>query len=255
MLLAWRAMTSHDGPVRFGHLDCNSPIASWRFERQVEECAASSPRSIVDIGCGWGELLQRVAARVPGARAHGIDSDVELLERGRAGAAARGIADRVEFVEYRGEDWTEPADLVLSIGAPHAFGTSEDALRELFKLVEPGGRLLFGDGIWNRVPTEADLAAMWPETTVDEWRLLPDLVDVAVAVGFRPLRVEAIEQSEWDDFESQYLADKEVWLLANPGHPKAAEVREAADRHRDWWLRGHRGVLGFAYLTLGRPVD
>lgn len=247
-------MTSHDGPARYGHLDCNSPIASWRFDRQVEECAATNPQTIVDIGCGWGELLQRVAAKVPGAKAYGIDSDVELLERGRAGAIERGIADRVEFVQYQGRDWTEPADLVICIGAAHAFGTGADALRELYKIVKPGGRLVFGDGVWERTPTEAELAAMWPGTTVEEFLSLADLVDAGIATGFRPLRVEAVERSEWDDFESDIQADKEVWLLANPDHPKAAEIREQTDRNRDWWLRGHRGLLGFAYLTLGRPV-
>lgn len=252
-------MTSHDAvsydaPSRYGFLDCNSPIASWRFERQVEECAAFAPAVIVDIGCGWGELLQRVAARVAGAKGYGIDSDLELLERGRAGAVERGIADRVEFVEYQGKDWEAPADLVICIGAAHAFGTGAEALRALYGLVRPGGRLLFGDAVWNRVPTEAELGAMWPDTTAAEFVLLPELVDAAVETGFRPLRVEAVEQSEWDDFESQFLMDKEVWLQAHPGRPEAAAVREAADQHRDWWLRGHRGLLGFAYLTLGRPV-
>jgi hypothetical protein len=114
---------------------------------------------------------------------------------------------------------------------------------------------LIGDGVWNRVPTEAELAAMWPETSLGDWFSLPEFVDAAVATGFRPLRVESVEQSEWDDFESQFLADREVWLLANPDHPEAAAVREQADAHRNWWLRGHRGLLGFAYLTLGRPVE
>jgi hypothetical protein len=27
------------------------------------------------------------------------------------------------------------------------------------------------------------------------------------------------------------------------------------DRHRDIWLRGHRDVMGFAYLTLGVPAS
>lgn len=247
-------MTDHDRPTRFGFLDCNSPIAPWRFERQVAECAAVAPRTIVDIGCGWGELLQRVTALVPEAKAHGIDGDAELLERGRAGARAKGIADRLAFVEYQGEAWTEPADLVICVGAAHVFGTGPEALRALYPLVEPGGRLLFGEMFWQREPTEADLAEMWPDTSADEWLLLPDLVDAAVAAGLRPFRVEAVEQSEWDDFESQFLADKEIWLQAHPGHPEAAAIREQADAHRNWWLRGHRGLIGFAYLTLLKPV-
>lgn len=247
-------MATHDAPTRFGFLDCNSPIAPWRLDRQVAECAAAEPGSIVDIGCGWGELLQRVTERVPAARACGIDSDLELLERGRAGARRRGVEDRLTFVEYQGESWTEPADLLICVGAAHVFGTGAEALRALAPLVNPGGRLLFGECFWQREPTEADLAGMWPGTTADEWRLLPDLVDDALAAGLRPLRVEAVEQREWDDFESQFLADKEMWLQANPGHPAAPAIREQADAHRDWWLRGHRGLLGFAYLTLAKPV-
>lgn len=247
-------MTSHDRPSRFGFLDTNSPIAPWRLDRQAAELAATTPRTIVDIGCGWGELIQRVAQAAPDAKAYGIDADQELLERGRVSAAERGIGDRVEFVEYQGEAWTEPADVVVCVGAAHVFGTAAEALRALFPLVNPGGVLLFGDGIWERQPTEADLAGMWPETTAAEWLDLPDLVDAAIATGFRPLRVEAVERSEIDDFESGFLRDKETWLLANPGHPKADEIRAGADQHRAWWLRGHRGPWGFGYLTLGRPV-
>jgi hypothetical protein len=32
-------------------------------------------------------------------------------------------------------------------------------------------------------------------------------------------------------------------------------VRERLDRHRLFWLRGHRDVMGFAYLTLGISVS
>lgn len=247
-------MTDAAGPERYGHLEFNSPIAPWRADRLVASLAATSPATIVDIGCGWGELLLRLAAAVPGASAWGIDSDAELLERGRAGAVARGLADRVSFVEYQGDAWTRGADLVVCVGAAHAFGTSAVALEALAPLVAPGGRLLFGDGFWERVPTEVELASMWPGTTADEQLVLPDLVDAAVGAGLRPLRIETVERGEWEDFESGIQADKELWLLANPGSDRAGEVREQADRNRDWWLRGHRGLLGFAYLTLGRPV-
>ena len=63
---------------------------------------------------------------------------------------------------------------------------------------------------------------------------------------------------EWDEFESGYQADEEEWLAAHPGHPKAGPLREQVDQHRSHWLRGYRGILGMAYLTLvpveGRPL-
>jgi len=51
---------------------------------------------------------------------------------------------------------------------------------------------------------------------------------------------------EWDDFESGYLADVEEWL----GTHDDAETKARADVHRSRRLRGYRGVLGLAYLTL-----
>ena len=37
-------------------------------------------------------------------------------------------------------------------------------------------------------------------------------------------------------------------------HPDDTEVRERADRQREWRLKGWRGVLGMAYLTLVVPA-
>lgn len=246
-------MTATDKPTRYGHLEFNTPLAPWRADRLVASLAEAGPSTVLDVGCGWGELLLRLAEALPEASATGVDTDAEALERGRANAAARGLDGRAAFVEHQGEAWTEPADLVVCIGASHAFGDSSAALTELYRFVEPGGRLVFGEGFWEQVPTEAQLERMWPGTTVDEMFELPDLVEAAVAAGFRPLRVEAVEQSEWDDFESGFLADWETWLVEHSDDPEAAGVRERADEHRNWWLRGHRRLLGFAYLTLARP--
>jgi hypothetical protein len=40
----------------------------------------------------------------------------------------------------------------------------------------------------------------------------------------------------------------------HPDHSEADEVRSKVDKHRDIWLRGHRDVMGFAYLILGVPA-
>jgi hypothetical protein len=62
---------------------------------------------------------------------------------------------------------------------------------------------------------------------------------------------ETATLTEWDEFESGLATGAEEWLLANPDHPEAGAVRDRLDTHRSIWLRGHRDVMGFAYLTLG----
>ena len=250
-------MTTPCTPPKLGaatRLNFHGPLSAGRADRLVAELAVREPATVVDYGSGWGELLLRVLAAVSGARGTGIDVHGPDILRCRALAAERGLADRAVFVQGPAADHAEPADLVLNLGAYQAFGSIPDALRALRPRVRPGGRLLFGCEIWDRTPTASQLAAMWPGTTVDECLYLPDVVDAAVAAGWRPLRVETVSRAEWEEFESGYGADVEEWLLENPGHPEAADLRAKLDEHLAIWLRGTHDVLGFAYLTLGVPT-
>jgi len=60
------------------------------------------------------------------------------------------------------------------------------------------------------------------------------------------------DAAEWDNYEWSWVGSLTEWALDNPGHPDAAEALAAAREHRDEWLRGYRGVLGFATLVLRR---
>jgi SAM-dependent methyltransferase len=231
-------------------LDFNSPLSEDRTSRLVTSLASSSPATILDLGCGWAELLLRLVAAVPAATGTGVDLHGPDLDRARANAVARELADRVSFVERAAESHPDSADVVVSIGAFHAFGTIAEALKALHSRVNPGGRLLFGAEFWERPPPPDRLAGMWPGASLGDCTDLAGLVDQAIAAGFRPLQVQTASTAEWEDFESGLAADVEEWLASHPSHPEAAAVREKLDAQRGMWLRGHRGFLGFAYLTL-----
>jgi SAM-dependent methyltransferase len=234
-------------------LTFHGPLSTERADRLAASLAAGRPASIVDYGCGWGELLLRVLEAAPEANGVGIDIHGPDLARGRRNAEKRGLSGRVSFIEGLAADHASPADVVISCGAYQAFGTIPEALKALRALVKPAGLLLFGAEIWDRTPTGDQLATMWPGMTVADCLHLPDLLDVATTAGFRPLRIQTATRGEWEEFESGVAAGAEEWLLANGDHPEADRVRDKLDRHRSIWLRGHRDVMGFAYLTLGVP--
>ncbi|MEU7579096.1 class I SAM-dependent methyltransferase [Streptomyces sp. NPDC041068] len=250
--------TATDGPPRLTRLTFHGPLSEARAQRIVERLAASGPRTVLDLGCGWGELMLRVLEAAPGATGVGVDLKGEDLDRGRANAEERGLGERVVFAEESATDTTRgPADVVLCLGASHALSAAQlpakatvEALAELRRLVNPGGRVVLGEGFWQRTPTEEELAGMWPDARVEEHLFLGDLVDAAIEAGFRPLWVETASPEEWEEFESAYRSDVEEWLAAHPGHPLAAETRERVDAQRSTWLRGYRRVLGITYLTL-----
>jgi cyclopropane fatty-acyl-phospholipid synthase-like methyltransferase len=241
-------------PSGFGagtRLTFHGPLSAERADRLAADLAARKPANVVDYGCGWGELLLRVLQAAPEATGVGVDIHGPDITRGRENAERRGLSSRASFIEGSATDHAEPADVVICCGAYQAFGTIDEALKALRGLVKPAGVLLFGAEIWDQPPSDERLSSMWPGTTVDDCRYLPDLVDAAVAAGFRPLRVQTATRGEWEEFESGYAAEAEEWLLANGDHAAAAEIRAKLDSHRSIWLRGHRDVLGFAYLTLG----
>jgi SAM-dependent methyltransferase len=246
-----------DLPPRLTRLTFHGPLSEARAARLVARLAEAAPGTVLDIGCGWGELMLRVLDAVPGATGTGIDLNTEDLARGRANAEARGLQERVDFIEESAQGTDRAlADLVICLSASHALSAAEppehtaDALRALRRLVTPGGRVLLAEGYWQRTPAPAELAAMWPDASAGELLDLPALVDTAVAAGFRPVWTETATTEEWDDFESGYQSDVEEWLATHPGHPLAAETRTRVDEHRAAWLRGYRDVLGIAYLTL-----
>ncbi|MGK5557047.1 SAM-dependent methyltransferase [Actinomadura kijaniata] len=250
-------MTVSDLPPRLGSLTFHGPLSADRAGRLVVRLAGVSPATVLDIGCGWGELLLRVLEAVPGSTGVGLDVNAEDLARGRRLAKERGLAERVEFAEESAFGTLRgPADAVLCLGSGQALCDPEQpydpgaVLRELRRLVRPGGRVVLGEGFWERTPTDAELAAMWPGASADDHLRLGPLVDLAVESGFRPAWIETASRQEWEEFESGYRHDTELWLAAHPDHPLAAETRERVDRQRSSWANGYRDVLGIAYLTL-----
>ena len=233
---------------RYARMRWNTPLSEEHAELLLSRLALESETTVLDLGCGWGELLLRAVSRSGGdALGVGVDSDQELLHRGEALADQRGLGGRMRFVCRPGAEWTTPAERVICVGASQMWGDVVDALEPLYHLTLPGGRLLFGDGCWEQPPTAAAAAIF---TTVPP---LPALVERAQEVGWRVLSQTTADQREWDDFESTWRAGREEWLLATPDHPDAAEERRTLEERLAEYLNTYRGVLGFAYLVLGRP--
>ena len=237
-------------PAPSGHtyLDFNSPMSDDRASQLIATLGPLDGARVLDLGCGWAELLLRLLAGAPTARGLGIDEDGEAVERGATNAVARGLGDRADLVAgdltaYAGE----PVDVVLASGVSHAWGGAAAMLDAIGDRLKPGGRVLIGDGIWERPPTARALTLL--EATEDDFPTLAGLVDLALERGYRLLSLAVANADEWDSFESRWCLGREQWLLDHPDAPQAAQARDVVDRHREAWL-AYRGILGFAYLTL-----
>lgn len=236
-------MTDPLAAARYARLRWNTPLSEPHAEELLDHLDLTTDTSVLDVGCGWGELLLRAAGRTR-AKAIGIDTDPLGLDRGRRAARDRGIG--VDFVEHSAADWQGTADRAICIGSSHTLGGTAAMLARLAEIV-PRGRVLVGDGFWETTPTRAALDIFGADT-----RPLPDLVAACRETGWHVMHLSTASRQEWDDFESRHRAGLREWSLANRSDPRATEIEQQQDAREREYLSGYRGVLGLAYLVLAR---
>lgn len=123
-----------------------------RYDEIARSIVAEAPEggTVVDLGCGPGEVLLRVAALAPSLDLTGVDVDAEMIERAQRKARRRlsGPAARPRFVVADAAALPFPdesVDLLVSSYAVHHLPDRHAARSEIMRVLKPGGRALIWD--------------------------------------------------------------------------------------------------------------
>ncbi|WP_049576353.1 SAM-dependent methyltransferase [Streptomyces sp. SBT349] len=210
-------------------------------------------KRLLDLGCGQAMWPLTALTGWEGSFAVGVDTAADSLEWARAEASRLGVADRLTLHEadaarFAAEEPEEPFDVVLCVGATHAFGGLLSTLAAASRQLAPGGCVVVGEGFWEREPGPDVLDALG--AVPGDYTDLGTTVDRVTAADWEPVYAHTSTRDEWDEYEWCWTGSLARWALDHPDHPHAGEARETAAAHRAAWLHGYRGTLGFVTMVL-----
>jgi ubiquinone/menaquinone biosynthesis C-methylase UbiE len=139
----WRLLTPLFDPV----MAVTTRERSWRAT-VVDEALATSPATILDVGCGTGTLAVQLAQRAPRSCVIGLDGDPDILRR--AAVKARAADVDIELLEGMADQIgldDASVDCAVSTLVFHhlAPDTKARARAEIKRVLSPAGRLVIAD--------------------------------------------------------------------------------------------------------------
>jgi len=151
---------------------------------------ANPGETLVDVGCGTGQLLELVVTKEPDVHAYGVEPSEGMLA-----VARRRVSDRTHLI--RGEASRIPldaasADWLVSTSALHLFEDPAKALGEFHRVLRPGGQLVLVD--WAHDFVMMRVMTAWLQRReagrIRVYRAI-ELEHLLVKSGFEAVRVRA----------------------------------------------------------------
>lgn len=195
--------------------------------------------SVLDVGTGTGVVALLAAKKIAeGGKVHGIDLSEGMLATATAKAEKLGLKEKVKFSQMDAENLefeAETFDAVVSLFALLHFPNPLTALKEIYRVMRPGGRFVVAVG---SSPPLISLSGL-----IHRFKILPDLLRRSqgkqlVAPNFLNSLVER-HLPETDEPEESHLASHSH----NRTQGVAALVQSAGFKvlQTDW--QGHQAQL------------
>jgi len=117
---------------------------------------------VLDVGCGTGDDVRALAGLVPAGRAVGVDASRAAVREARARAGAAGLGDRVAFAVNDACALPFGDGSFTAVRAERTLqhvGRPEVAVREMARVLQPGGTVVVTESTSALKPPEGTNAA------------------------------------------------------------------------------------------------
>ncbi len=113
------------------------------IDRTLDHVELAPGQCLLDLGCGTGLMLKRLERRQPDARLMGADLSPDMLAIARERLAPSTALLRAAMESLPLAD--RSVDLLVSTSVFHFVRDPTAAVREMYRVLKPGGRLVLTD--------------------------------------------------------------------------------------------------------------
>lgn len=234
------------------HTFCN-PISEPGIEELEQVLALESGMRVLDIACGHGELLLRLAEH-SGIQGVGVDASPFAHARAVANRESRDGDLDVTFLHGRGEEYVAEGafDVVSCIGASWIWSGWAGTLDALLAMTKPGGLVLAGEPYWIEEPTDEYLQI--EKLQRDEFPRLEAYHRGGLDRGLSLVWMRRSTPDEWDRYEMLQTASFDAFLREHPDHPEVEAIRARLGPGKEAYLRWGKDCCGFALWLWRKPL-
>jgi len=155
--------------------------------------------TILDVGCGGGRTIGKLAALAPEGKVHGVDYSAESVAASRRENANAIAAGRVEIEQASVSHLPfqdDHFDLVVSVESQYYWPRPVEDMREVRRVVKPGGRVLliletYKGGRFGLVKGAVMKALMSKHLTLEQHR------EIFAAAGFSEIEISTEPRHGW----------------------------------------------------------
>jgi SAM-dependent methyltransferase len=236
------------------HVVCN-PTSEEKLARLVDLVRLPTAARVVDIACGKGEFLIRLAEAY-GVRGVGVDLSPFFITEAKRRLQARAPQAGITFTQMDGADFKpdKPHSLALAscIGASWVFGGHAKTLDALIGMAEPDGWVIVGEPYWLQEPSDEYLQALgMPRETFGSHA---DNVEAGQRLGLELVHTLVSSKDDWDRYEGLQWYAMAEYARTNRDDADLPELLERVAKQKSAYLKWGRDALGWAIYVFRCPT-
>jgi SAM-dependent methyltransferase len=229
-----------------------NPTSRAKLDELIGLLRLNPGSAALDIACGKGELLTRLAERYE-ISGIGVDISPYCVTDAEQKLRERVPGAQIQILNMDGADYSPDQlfDLAMCIGASWVYKGHRGTLSALKTMTKPDALILVGEPFWLKDPDDAYLVA--ENLTRDMFGTHYENVLVGEDEGLFPLYTMVSSQDDWDRYETLQWYAAEKYARDNPDDPDVSEILTRVAHGRTNYLHWGRDTLGWAMYLFRKP--